>query len=289
MDDDGTVTVGTKRAAKSLETPIPIKTTSTIAESAASPTSTTITTTIITEPDGTFDESEPMKKTIISTTTTASNMTTTQTFNDPESIISTVDNNAVVPIDRPTGTRWAVSDQNVDFTGNWKPIMTEEFRKDYDKYLEGFGQSGLVRTVALNILSQTSEEITQLEQGKSMLLVLKNIRGAWSRTLVSSGTDSDSTDFDDYVPLHIPIKTADGETVEAESWWEDNGTIHVSWLRGSKKYSGGNFESRRYLEDNGNVYVCESIFHYNDKTKQPNRITWRWQRQEKYPKTTDRI
>ena len=34
----------------------------------------------------------------------------------------------------------------------------------------------------------------------------------------------------------------------------------MSWTRGVRRYGGGAFESRRYLETD-DVYVCESTFH----------------------------
>lgn len=78
------------------------------------------------------------------------------------------------------------------------------------------------------------------------------------------------------------IKTADSEDVDAEAWWEERGTKHRSWLRGGKKYGGGDFESLRYLADGsgGDVLVCESIFHPKDASKQKAAVTWRFQRDE---------
>jgi hypothetical protein len=84
---------------------------------------------------------------------------------------------------------------------------------------------------------------------------------------------------DEFVKRNVFIKTADSEKVEAESWWESDGTVHVSWLRGVSRYHGGGcFESRRYLEDDEETYTCESTFHFNDKSRESNKLTWRFHR-----------
>jgi hypothetical protein len=132
--------------------------------------------------------------------------------------------------------------------------------------------------VAVGIIGQTSEETQQTDHGKSLLIRGKNLRGVWDRTLVSSGTD---VGIDVYIPLCIPVMTADSEKVEAESWWEEEGTVHVSWLRGVSKYGGGSFESRRYLEDGGDTLVCDSTFYPDDAMKEPNSISWRFRQQRK--------
>lgn len=40
------------------------------------------------------------------------------------------------------------------------------------------------------------------------------------------------------------------------------------------------FESRRYLEDDGETYVCVSTFHFKDVSRKPSRIEWRFGRIE---------
>ena len=177
----------------------------------------------------------------------------------------------------PYGDRWAVAAPGIDLTGHWELIVTDDFRRDYDAYLAALGQPILVRTVALGIVGMTTEETKQTDDGKSLLIRGKNARGTWDRTLVASGATPGE---DHYVPLHVPIMTADSEQVEAEAWWTDEGRVHVSWLRGVTKYGGGEFESRRYLEDDGNLYVCETTFHRRDKSKDPARITWRFRRHD---------
>jgi len=186
----------------------------------------------------------------------------------------TVQQKRISSSSKPAGTRWAVAAPDVDLTGEWVVLVTDEFKQEYDRYLTQLGQPMLVRSVALGIISLTTEVTKQFDSGKSLLIRGQNVRGTWDRTLVASGTEIGQ---DDYTPLIIPVMSADSEKVEAESWWEDDGRVHVSWLRGVKKYGGGAFESKRFLD--GDTYVCESTFHPNDSGKQPNRIIWRFRRQ----------
>lgn len=176
---------------------------------------------------------------------------------------------------KPIGDRWAVAAPGVDLTGHWLLLATDEFKKEYDHYLRELSQPLFVRSAAMSIIGYTTEETKQLDDGKALLIRGKNIRGIWDRTLVASGSE---VGIDEFTPLHVPIMTAESELVEAETWWENEGTLHVSWLRGVTKYGGGDFESRRYLEDDGNVYVCQTTFHR--KSKKPVTITWRFHRED---------
>jgi hypothetical protein len=198
------------------------------------------------------------------------NATSTTAGVDMKTTIPTLANARIV------GNRWAIASSCTNLSGDWILIVTDDFRTQYDNYLVGLGQPRLVRSVALNIIAQTTEKIIQTDNGRSLQIVGRNIRGTWSRTLVASGTD---LDHDEFIPFQISITSADSESVEAESWWEQNGTVHVSWMRGVTKYGGGSFESRRYLEDDAQIYACESVFHPRDTSKQSNMITWRFRRQ----------
>lgn len=107
---------------------------------------------------------------------------------------------------------------------------------------------------------------------------------ATQRTLTASGSDFDSVMLPEsdgtYNHTRVPVVTADAEEVLAESWWENDGTVHVSWTLGVKKYGGGSFESKRYLENNGDVYVCQSTFHPNDtEGRESSYLTWRFLRE----------
>lgn len=197
----------------------------------------------------------------------------------------------------PKGKRWATAAPGVDLSGNWELIVNDAFKEEYDLYLADLGQPYLVRSVAVGIIGLTTEETKQMEDGKSLLIRGQNVRGIWDRTLVASGAE---VGIDDFKPLRIPVvsssvntlhlflaaahiskiqMTADSEQVEAESWWEEKGRVHVSWLRGVRKYGGGSFESRRYLD--GDEYVCESTFHPDNAEQLPNKICWRFRRQKK--------
>ena len=51
--------------------------------------------------------------------------------------------------------------------------------------------------------------------------------------------------------LKTVMSTADSKNVQSEAWWGSNGTVHHSWLLGITRYSGGDFESKRYLSTVG--------------------------------------
>ena len=178
----------------------------------------------------------------------------------------------------PIGKRWAVAAPNIDLSASWKIIVTDRFKKEYDAYLKNLGQPSLVRSIAVSIVELTTEEMIQTESGRKLTIRGKNLRGVWERTLVASGADC-TVEFDESSQQHdaMDLVTADKENVKAEAWWEDEGTVHRSYLRGVKKYGGGDFESRRFLEDDGNTLICESIFHPKDGGE-PAVIKWSFMR-----------
>jgi len=155
----------------------------------------------------------------------------------------------------------------VDLSGNWELVVTNKFKSEYDRYLLRLQQPQLVRTVALSIISMTTEAITQSNDGRELTIRGRNMRGDWERTLLASPEDD---------PLFVPIITADKEAVKAEAWWE-YGRVHRSFLRGGKKY-GGDFESKRYLDDDGNTLVCETMFFPRDSRREKASLTWRFRR-----------
>lgn len=180
---------------------------------------------------------------------------------------------------RPKGNRWAVASPNVDFTGTWTLVNSEDFRKEYDEYLTRLGQPMFVRSVALSIIGLTSEQFTQSDGGRELCIRGQNFRGVWERTLVASAPEGgNDTNF---VPTLVEIVSADSEKVKAEAWWENQGTVHRSWIRGVTKYGGGDFESIRYLEDNGKIMICESTFHPIDKEQPKANVKWKFQRSDK--------
>jgi hypothetical protein len=176
----------------------------------------------------------------------------------------------------PVGDRWAIASPGVNLSGEWKLIVTDEFKNHYDEYLKQLGQPFIVRSVALTLIGLTAEHTEQKEEGRTLFIRGTNARGVWERTLVTSGADMLN---DKFTELHVPVDTADDERVEAEAWWEDNGTVHRSWMRGLKKYGGGSFESKRYLEEDGKVLVCESTFHPDEQDRKKVGITWRFLRE----------
>jgi len=177
-------------------------------------------------------------------------------------------------IELPPGQRWAVSASHVDLSGKWKIIITDDFKNEYDGYLKNLGQPSLVRSVAVSIVEMTVEEVIQSEEGRALRIKGKNLRGVWDRTLIASGSDLELEHTEGDTHMLVPLVTADKEQVEAESWWEEDGRVHVSWLRGVKKYGGGDFESRRFLEDEGKKLVCESYFHPKNGRDAAVAIRW---------------
>ena len=179
---------------------------------------------------------------------------------------------------KPTGDRWAIADPSVDLTGRWKILVNENFKKEYDAYLKKLGQPSLVRSIAVSIVDMTTEEVIQSNDGRSLCIKGKNLRGIWDRTLLASGSDFDvdHTDFEEHTK--VALVTADNEKVEAESWWENEGSVHSSWLRGVKKYGGGDFESQRYLD--GDLLICDSKFHPRGSDKDKAIIRWTFERVE---------
>ncbi|VEU34773.1 unnamed protein product [Pseudo-nitzschia multistriata] len=213
---------------------------------------------------------------------TNSNIENTEDSKDLTSqptIIKAASESVTAVVTQPKGDRWAVASPDVDLSGKWELIVTNEFKEHYDRYLERLGQPKIVRSVALSgpVIGQTMEELIQIDCGRSLLIRGKNIRGTWDRTLVASGTTKYE---DEYTPLIETIRTVDGEQVKSEAWWESEGTVHISWMRGVTMYGGGSFFSRRYFEEmeGETVYVCDSSFVFNDPDKEDNSLTWRFRR-----------
>jgi hypothetical protein len=182
-------------------------------------------------------------------------------------------------------TKWAVAAPNVDISGDWDLLVTEDFKTEYDNYLRLLDQPAIVRSVALSIVGMTTEETRQTDQGRNLFIRGRNVRGVWERTLqtCSNDTTTSGPSRNRYLPTTHVIVTADDEKVEAESWWEEQGTKHRSWLRGVRKYGGGSFESLRYLESddqhqNVQTLICVSTFHPDDPSRERASVTWRFQR-----------
>jgi len=180
--------------------------------------------------------------------------------------------------------RWAMSSDEVDLTGKWYLLEDEGFKEEYDEYLKALGQPSIVRAVALTLIGLTREETIQEDGGRTLIINGVNPRGIWNRKLISSGWDpsSESTGENSFEPIYTTIQTADGEDVQAEAWWEEQGTVHKSWLRGGLKYGGGDFESSRYLSVDGKELICTSIFHPKNPRamdRKEARVTWKFRRE----------
>jgi hypothetical protein len=180
----------------------------------------------------------------------------------------------------PKGPRWAVAADQTDLSGAWAPIVTQEFKKEYNDYLVKCGQSFFFRKVMVNGIALQKEHIKQKKQGRELEIFATNPVGNWNRTLVASGTNADS---DHYEASNMTIQDPDGDMVQVEAWWEEEGKVHKSWLRGKPRLQGGGFETARYLEGR-DILICKSTFHpsstapkSNDSAQNPT-VVWRFRR-----------
>eukprot|EP00581_Thalassiosira_minuscula_P005987 CAMPEP_0183735868 /NCGR_PEP_ID=MMETSP0737-20130205/47784_1 /TAXON_ID=385413 /ORGANISM="Thalassiosira miniscula, Strain CCMP1093" /LENGTH=285 /DNA_ID=CAMNT_0025969725 /DNA_START=118 /DNA_END=971 /DNA_ORIENTATION=- len=146
--------------------------------------------------------------------------------------------------------RQSTAADDVDLSGTWKPIVTEQFKEEYDDYLLNCSQSFMFRKVVVNGIGYQKESIRQLNDGVDLEIIATNPAGNWNRTLVASVESQ---------PLNVTITDPDGDVVQVEAWWEENGTRHKSLLRGKPRVKGGVFETVRYLESE-DVLVCDSSF-----------------------------
>lgn len=175
----------------------------------------------------------------------------------------------------PSLDRSATAASHVDLSGTWRPIVTPAFKVKYDEYLQNCSQSFFYRKVIVNGIALQKEII--LQDGPNLQIVASNPAGNWNRTLVASGSHTN--------PILVNLQDPDGDTVQVESWWEENGTVHRSWLRNKPRLLGGAFETLRYLSpDDPNVLLCDSIFHPSpsstaSKGFQYGRVLWKFRRE----------
>ncbi len=204
------------------------------------------------------------------------NATTTSTFVESLRTTDTASLAKSLHVDRRQ------SDFLEQWNGKWNIIISNEFMKQYDTYLQHLGQPYIVRSIAKNLIGATTEQTSIQEDGMvagapSLLLRSINAKGTWERTLITSdfieilatpiSEKTDSHTMIDFLSnftypkssINTTVVTADSERVTAEAWWiavvhENDGdavsntVYHHSWLRGVTKYGGGDFESIRYLE-----------------------------------------
>jgi len=174
-----------------------------------------------------------------------------------------------------TSVRQSTAADNVDLSGSWKPIVTPEFKQQYDQYLQNCSQSFMFRKVVVNGIGYQTEIIRQLNDGVDLEIEATNPAGNWLRTLVAS---------DAAAPVNVTLTDPDGDIVQVEAWWEDNGSKHKSWLREKPRLRGGSFETTRYLESE-NVLVCESNFHPSPSAPanlkfKPGHVVWKYKRED---------
>ena len=170
-----------------------------------------------------------------------------------------------------TTARSALPATDVDLSGIWKPIITPQFIRDYDRYLQHCGE-GLFFRKALLAAMGLAHEVYQ-QEGTQLSITSKSAVTSWQRVLVSSSDASD--------PVISWFRDPDGDTVHVEAWWQADGTVHTSRLRGKPRVHGGTFVSQRYLES-PDVLICESTFHPAADAGlrfHPDHVVWRFQRQ----------
>jgi len=178
-----------------------------------------------------------------------------------------------------TAARQSKAADSVDLSGSWTPVITSTFQNEYDAYLVNCGESFMFRKVVVNGIKFQKEVIRQLDDGVNLEITATNPAGNWNRTLITS---------DALEPMNATISDPDGDQVQVEAWWEDNGTKHKSILRGKPRVQGGVFETVRYLESNdddddgGDVLVCESSFIPNPSSSSSKfkygHVVWKFKR-----------
>ena len=172
-----------------------------------------------------------------------------------------------------SNSRTTTAANDVDLSGTWSPIVTSAFKKEYDSYLLNCSQSYMFRKVVVNGIGYQKETIQQEYDGVKLKITATNPAGDWSRTLIAS---------DELRPMNVTITDPDGDRVEVEAWWEDDGTKHKSLLRGKPRVEGGVFETVRYLESD-NVLVCDSSFIPSPQSPSKfkyGHVVWKFQREE---------
>ena len=180
---------------------------------------------------------------------------------------------------QPEGPRWALPANTTNLSGQWRPVVTSQFRQEYDEYLQNCSESPFFRKLVTSVIAMTRDDIHQ--GGRELTITGRNPAGTWTRTLISSGAEPGKPDFE---PIIATFLDPDKEPVNVESWWENEGTVHRSVLRGKKRMEGGEFETLRYLEsgadEDDSALICESYFHPapgHDNFK-PGFVKWRYER-----------
>ena len=206
-------------------------------------------------------------------------------------------------------TRWAICDPSIDLSGTWKPVASEEFKSDYDRYLTNCGEGVLLRKAFLAAIPIGKEIVQQSQDGKELSITGVTPFTSWKRTLITSGSDYINGDtskkqkkqkknnnkddeneiVNDFNVTTVSFKDPDGDVVNVEAYWIENGTKHKSFLRGKPRVYDGYFESTRYLipgENNNkekDVLICEATFHPPVEKANPTKftqdtVTWKFNR-----------
>lgn len=206
-----------------------------------------------------------------------------QTLEEVTIVNSTALSPVMIPQQKfPTTQRWAVAANTTDLSGTWKPIITPTFRQEYDNYLIHCGEGILFRRAMMGAIGFSREVIEQLDGGRELAITGTTPIGSWKRILIASGHSPNEDSRESlFEPVFSSFQDPDGDRVTVESWWEDEGHKHKSWLRGKPRVLGGVFETTRYLENGSNSLICESIFHpppgHDDRFEEA-RVEWKFER-----------
>lgn len=174
-------------------------------------------------------------------------------------------------------TRSASPASGVDLSGTWKPALTPQFLKAYDRYLQNCGEGLWFRRALLAAIGLAHEVYRQDDDHHTLTITSVSPVKSWERDLISSSRG----DGNDDAVVISSFRDPDGDTVHVEAWWE--GPVHVSRLRGKPRVRGGEFESKRYLES-PDVLICEATFlppctSSSHDRFQKDHVVWRFQRQ----------
>ena len=94
----------------------------------------------------------------------ASNESTVSDISSPNNETSLEDTSSSSS-DILSSSRSSKAADNVNLSGIWRPIVTPEFKEEYDEYLKNCSQSYMFRKIAVNGISLQKEIFRQLNDG----------------------------------------------------------------------------------------------------------------------------
>jgi len=204
--------------------------------------------------------------------------------------------------------RLSRGDVRVDLTGRWRPaksVSTQDLA-NYDEFLKACCSDSISYwtrklLTSSSIVSRQEFVVKQLDEGRIVEFVDIHplSSNVWNRTIVTSRNPMNSSgsrlgenssliatehniNLDDYKCYANRLKDPQGDSVIVEAYWQENGTVHTSFLRkaandnvGDHSAKKGWLETRRYLfsgynhletheeeqDEKNRVMVVETIYH----------------------------